>query len=126
MNKNVKNQRLKIGQIGEQLAVKYLKSNNYHIIETNWRCKLGEIDIIAYKKDTLVLLEVRTRRDTGRFGTPQESIDYKKQNKVRSASQVFLLQNNKLNAKIRFDAICILLNKKGDTLLSIDHIKNAF
>ncbi|MFS1513217.1 YraN family protein [Chengkuizengella sp. SCS-71B] len=126
MRKHINDQRLKIGQTGEQLAVHYLKTNNYHVKEINWRCRLGEIDIIAYEKDFLVFLEVRTRRDIGRFGTPNESINYKKQQKVRLASQVFLQQNNKLNAKIRFDAICILLNKEGDSLLSLDHIKNAF
>ncbi|NDI33407.1 YraN family protein [Chengkuizengella sediminis] len=126
MKKQIKDQRIKIGQIGEQFSVQFLESNNYHVKEINWRCKIGEIDIIAYEKDILVFLEVRTRRDTGKFGTPQESINYTKQHKVRSASQVYLMTNNKLNGKIRFDAICILLNKKGDTLLSLDHIKNAF
>ncbi|MDP5273423.1 YraN family protein [Chengkuizengella axinellae] len=126
MTKAKGDQRKNTGHFGEKLAVDFLLENKYKVIEKNWRCKLGEVDIIAYDNDTLVILEVRTRRDTGKFGTPHESINFKKQQKVRSISQMYLQQKNLQQAKTRIDVICIILNKTGNTVLSIDHIKNAF
>ncbi|MEX2462188.1 MAG: YraN family protein [Paenibacillaceae bacterium] len=114
-----------LGEYGERLALEYLNSLNYVNLETNWRCRSGELDIIAEDVDILVFVEVRTRRMTGRFGSPQESVDFRKQRKVRETAQVYLHQHHKHNSKIRFDLVSVELNLQGE-FIRLDHLKHAF
>ena len=72
--------RREIGILGEKLARDFLKKKGYRILETNFRCQYGEIDIIARKKDYLVFIEVRTKTSND-FGTPEESITHVKERK---------------------------------------------
>jgi putative endonuclease len=117
--------RKKLGEYGEGLAKDHLVSLNYLIHQTNWRCRSGELDIIAQDADILVFVEVRTRRMTGRYGTPQESVDLRKQRKVRETAQVYLHQQHKHDRKIRFDLISVELNLQGE-FIQLDHLKYAF
>jgi putative endonuclease len=117
--------RKKLGVYGEKLALAHLIALDYHLIQCNWRCRTGELDIIVHDDETLVFVEVRTRRVTGRFGTPQESVDLRKQRQVRDTAQVFLHHHRKHDSKIRFDLISVELSVAGE-LLRIDHIKHAF
>ncbi len=112
MNNKVK------GDAGEALAKKYLAKNGYKILQQNYRNKIGEIDLIATKKDVLVFVEVKFRT-TNKFGLPREAVNYLKQNKLRKVALSYLQQNGKLNEKARFDVIDILDEQ-------ITHIKNAF
>ncbi|MNY78795.1 hypothetical protein D3C86_2191870 [compost metagenome] len=61
-----------LGRQGEDLAASFLLNQNYHIVKRNWRCRSGEIDIIAEKGNKLIFVEVRTRRPSSRFGTAKE------------------------------------------------------
>ncbi|HEY0828484.1 MAG TPA: YraN family protein [Bacilli bacterium] len=122
---NSKDQRRSVGSQGELLAMEHLKTIGYEIIVSNWKCKTGEIDIIAQLDQTLIVVEVRTRVTRGRFGTPQESVNYHKQNKVRSTAKVYIQQHNKYDKSIRFDVIAIYLKADG-SLLELNHIVNAF
>ncbi|PKK96130.1 MAG: YraN family protein [Tenericutes bacterium HGW-Tenericutes-4] len=106
------------GNYGEQLAVRYLKKQKYEIIEQNFITKLGEIDIIAKENDTLVFIEVKTRK-TAEFGLPREAVTKYKQNKIRQVATDYLKQNKSLNSLCRCDVIDILDD-------NITHIKNAF
>jgi putative endonuclease len=126
MNENKKlDPRKKLGEYGEKLAEEHLISLNYLISKMNWRCRSGELDIIAQDADILVFVEVRTRRMTGRFGSPQESVDIRKQRKVRETAQVYLNQYHKHNCKIRFDLISVELSLQGE-FIRLDHLKYAF
>lgn len=104
--------RQKIGKLGEQLAKKYLSENNYNIIEKNYRCSYGEIDIITYDKNNnkneLVFTEVKTR-STKLFGNGIEAIDIKKQKHIYKTIEYYLHEKKIENKNIRIDGIEILL-----------------
>jgi len=114
----------KIGAIGEQLAVHYLKNKGYRILDCNYRTRLGEIDIIAILNDTIVFVEVKTR-SSGAFGTPSEAVNYKKQMTIRRVSQQYLLSNRlgEDDWNLRFDVIEVQLIEKK---YKINHMENAF
>ena len=108
-----------LGNEGEAFAVKYLKKHRYKILSTQYRCRIGEIDIVAQTKDkTFVFIEVKTRNSTTK-GLPREAVTVHKQRTIIRCAQMFLLEN-KVNApSIRFDVIEVL---NGE----INHIIDAF
>lgn len=112
-----------IGRRGEEIAANYLAKNDYYILEKNFRCKIGEIDIIAFDKEEkkIVSIEVKTRRSI-KYGLPREAVDKKKQKHIISATKYYLLINKLMNYKIRFDVIEVYLI--GD-IYKINHIKNC-
>ena len=116
------------GNKAEQLACKHLKKAGLTVVERNYRCRRGEIDIIARDGDTLVFVEVRYRSQS-RFGSAADSIDTRKQQRLIRAAMHYL-QQHQLSEKVpcRFDTIC-LAPQPGSGLLkrySIDWLKNAF
>jgi len=118
------NQKQKFGKEAELLAVDYLKNQNYEIIETNYRTKFGEIDIIAFDKITnsLVFIEVKARRSLN----PKEAVDLKKQKKISQLALAYLKTCNQANLKalkIRFDVVAMFFKNK---LYDIRLIRNAF
>lgn len=112
------------GKKGEDEAVKYLKKIGMSIICRNYRCKLGELDIIAEDDGVLVFIEVRSRRTTG-YGLPQETIDLRKRTQVRKVAQYYLLKENLIDRDCRFDVLAVQLDGKGK-LIKTDYFKNAF
>lgn len=106
------------GVTGEQEAKNYLVKKGYKIVKMNFSCKIGEIDIIAMDKDTLVFVEVKAR-NTAMFGLPREAVTAKKQYKIRRIAELYLQRYSTFDQKIRFDVIEILGDK-------ITHIENAF
>lgn len=106
------------GKLGESLALEYLKKNKYKILETNFTCKIGEIDIIAMKKKQYIFVEVKNR-SSDRFGMPREAVNYYKQQKIRMVAQVYLKMKHKEDVDCQFDVIEIL---DGE----INHIENCF
>lgn len=98
------------GDYGEEIARKYLVNNGYKIVKTNYKNKIGEIDIIAYDKDTLVFVEVKYRKDDF-FGLPREAVNYAKQLKIRRVAMVFINQNKLFDKSVRFDVIEVLGDK---------------
>lgn len=115
--------RHEIGKIGEKLAAKYLEQNNYKIIKQNFRCKQGEIDIIAIdeqcKEQQIVFIEVKTRTSL-EFGTPAEAVNKIKKQHIARTAKFFLYLNNIKGADIRFDTIEVLLSNNK---YKINHIK---
>lgn len=111
--------RQEIGKLGEQVARKYLLENEYDIIEKNYRCNYGEIDIIAYdkpkEKRTLVFIEVKTRSNE-LFGEGIEAIDITKQKHIYKTAEYYLHTRNKENNNIRIDGIEVFLNADKVTL----------
>lgn len=118
-------QRKAVGDRGELLAAAHLVKQQYTILAQKWRCRSGEIDIIAKSAEELVFVEVRTRSTSGTFGTPLESINYRKQAQVRKTAQIYLHRMNCLDARIRFDVIAIQLGRYG-SVAELQHIVNAF
>ena len=98
---------MKLGEWGENQAVKYLERNGYKIIETNFRCKLGEIDIIAAERDCLCFVEVKTRR-TLTYGMPREAITKTKLKHILNSAKYYVLTNQISDIDLRIDAIEIL------------------
>lgn len=113
------------GQLGEEAACRWLREQGYRMIRQNWRCRSGEIDIIASREGLIIFVEVRSRSGTGQYGTPQESVDMRKMQQVRSTAAVYLQMTGETDQQIRFDVIAVMLNKAGETI-SVDHIVNAF
>ncbi len=100
-----------IGRLGETLAVNYLKKQGFKILETNYRCPIGEIDIVAKQKDCLVFVEVRTK--TGpEFGTPEESVTAAKKKKMANTAYFYLKQNNCIESDWRIDFMAVELDGK--------------
>ncbi len=115
--------RKETGNLGEQLAQAYLKKHGFRIIETNYTCTFGEIDIISKKGDTLVFTEVRSK--TGdEFGTPEESVTPAKQARLRKSAVRYLQTHPKLPELWRIDVVAIELNQDG-SVKRLDLIENA-
>ena len=116
------NGRRHTGESGESIAVKFLKKNGYKIIEQNYRCKLGEIDIIARDGRVLTFIEVKARR-TGGFGGPKWAVTPQKQRKISMVALQYLKETEQMEKKARFDVVAIqLLPDHPD----VEIIKNAF
>lgn len=107
------------GNIGEIMAINYLKDKKYKILETNYRNNLGEVDIIAMQKRAVVFIEVKARQ-TLAFGRPSEAVNFEKQRKIRKVAMLYLIQNNLTESETRFDVIEVIGNEE------VNHIENAF
>lgn len=115
--------RKEIGQLGEEMALRYLRRQGYRILERNFRCRLGEIDLIAREKEELVFIEVKTRTST-RFGLPQEAVNWEKQRRLSRLAQFYLVSRGLAGINCRFDVVAILLTNGGKPRIEI--IKDAF
>ncbi|NLO89598.1 MAG: YraN family protein [Clostridia bacterium] len=120
----MKENRRKLGEIGERAVAQFLKRKGYKVIENNYRTRYGEIDIIALKDGILSFVEVKTRT-TLQCGTPEEAVDCRKQKKIRSMAVEFLT-NSKIRYKaLRFDVAAVKASKDG-TIENIKIYEGAF
>lgn len=111
-----------LGIKGEDLAVKFLKKKGYRILSRNYKTPLGEIDIIAEDRDTLVFVEVKTRADNS-YGLPFEAVNHRKREKLRRVALYYLKNCMKSDAPSRFDVLSI---QAGKDKSEIEHIMDAF
>ncbi|MFO8102248.1 MAG: YraN family protein [Dehalococcoidia bacterium] len=111
------------GAVGEKQAEKFLKKQGYKIIETNYRCKLGEIDIVARDKDTIVFAEVRTKHNL-EYGTPEESVNSAKQAKLIKLAEYYMQQHQGTAQFWRIDVVAVEMGER-DKISRIEIIKNA-
>ena len=109
------------GKIGEDLARKHLIEKGYKILETNYRNKIGEIDIIALHRNILVFIEVKTRTSIS-YGYAFEAVNRHKQDKIINTSLGYIKYRNLKDIQYRYDIIEVYLTKKP----GIRHIKDAF
>lgn len=117
MNKRV------IGDGNEDLASNYLISQGVKILARNFRCRQGEIDIIARDKEYLCFIEVKFRKDSN-YGKPQEAVNISKQKKISKVSRFYLYSKNlSFDIPIRYDVIAVSLN---EGITTVKWIKNAF
>ena len=110
------------GAQGEQRVVEYLRGHGYRILERNYRCPLGEMDIIAREGKTVVFIEVKTR-SSERFGSPQAAVGPRKQRRMTAIALYYLKANGLLDGPARFDVAAVSLGDGGD---SVNLYKNAF
>jgi len=115
--------RQEVGTLGEKLAQKFLKRRGYHILETGFRCREGEIDIIAHHKSYLVFIEVRTKSNLN-FGTPEESITQSKKEKLIACALTYIKTHQNLPSSWRIDVVAIEIDTKGKAK-RIESIENA-
>ena len=112
------------GNRGERAAVKYLKKHGFRIIVRNYRNRYGEIDVIALEEDTLVFIEVKTRRST-RTGSPLEAVDEKKQQQIMRTAQAYLSERGLNEQSFRFDVVGLLWPEEANQP-EIQHVRHAF
>lgn len=110
------------GRTGEEIAAAYLARKGYQILSRNYRCRYGEIDIVARHGQTLVFVEVKAGR-SGNFGTPESWVDGRKQQHLGNAAAVYLDEHGIADVDCRFDVVAILLERGG---ARVQHIENAF
>lgn len=120
-----KDSRKQKGAAAEELAAASLIEKGYRILDRNWRCRFGELDIVAETGETLVVIEVRSRSGTNSFGTPAESVNARKVMQVRNTAQQYVHHRRYYDRPIRFDVISVML-RADLTPVSMDHIENAF
>jgi putative endonuclease len=109
------------GKLGEDLAVNYLVTKGYQILERNWRSGHKEIDIIALDGDTLVAVEVKTRK-SNTYGEPDIAVGVMKQRMLIWAADAYVRYKN-LDVDVRFDIVSIVITDSGE---HIEHIEDAF
>lgn len=112
------------GAYGEKLARSYLRKKDFRIVAKNYRCRLGEIDIVAQKGNLLVFTEVKTRLDD-QFVEPFESVTREKQSRLSRLADYFVVCNGFTDMMLRFDVISILFDGRGKVQKFV-HIENAF
>ncbi|KRF25502.1 MULTISPECIES: YraN family protein [unclassified Phycicoccus] len=101
-----------LGEYGERLAERYLTDRGLAVVDRNWRCARGELDLVARDGDCLVFCEVKTRR-TERFGSPVEAVTARKVARLRRLAAAWLQENGEHPAHIRIDVIGILRPAEG-------------
>ena len=111
------------GQLGEKFARDFLKKRGYKIIETNYRCTRGEIDIVARRKSCLVFVEVRSKSNLD-YGTPAESITAAKRKRMRTTAFQYLQDHPESPEDWRIDVVAVELDESGK-LSKIELIENA-
>lgn len=115
--------RQRLGREGENIAEKSLVQSGYRIVERNYRCKLGEIDIIARDGEFLVFVEVKTRTGSS-FGSPVDAVNFRKQQQICKTALYYLSAHKLFESPARFDVVAICIEKNGHH--QIEHIPNAF
>lgn len=112
-----------MGIIGERLAADFMENSGYRILATNFRCPLGEIDIVAEKGPLVAVVEVKTRQDEY-CGRPAQAVNIRKQRKIIDTAMWFL-RNRRMDFRpCRFDVIEVIIPKAGKII--INHIEEAF
>jgi putative endonuclease len=111
-----------LGRAGEQVAAEYLERAGLRILDRNWRCADGEIDIVAVERRVLVVCEVKTRSDA-RFGTPLEAISRNKRTRLRRLAAQWLAAHGVLFDEVRLDVIGLIKDKAGE--FQIEHVRGV-
>lgn len=129
--RNRRRSRLEIGRAAEEVAAQYLLERGYRLLARNWRCRLGEIDLIAEQGATLVVAEVRARTHSPHFGAAVEAVNPRKCRQVREVASLYLKQLHQRQQRhtpsvsIRFDVVAITFNRDG-TVIDLRHLEGAF
>ncbi|SNS29394.1 putative endonuclease [Rhodococcoides kyotonense] len=112
-----------LGARGEAFAALFLVEAGMEIVDRNWRCRYGELDIVARDGDTMVFVEVKTRSGV-KYGTPAESVTPVKRARIRALALAWLQKHEYPWVRMRFDVVAILMTRDGDPVVS--HLKAVF
>ena len=115
--------RQSLGKRGEAYAADYLTARRYAILERNWHCPRGELDLVTERDGQVIFVEVRTRQ-TDRLGTPEESITPAKRAKLIAAAQTYLDMHDQTDRDWRIDVVAIEIGSHGE-VTRCTHIENA-
>jgi putative endonuclease len=118
----MKSDNKKTGKTGEDIAAAFLKKKRYKIIERNYKCVFGEVDIVARDMNDIVFIEVKSRKSKD-FGEPEDAVTLNKQRKISKVALNYLKDRRLDDRDARFDVIAIKLSTEGSI---VKHIKNAF
>jgi len=118
----VTRERLELARLGEALALKAVKELGYKRLVSNYRCSLGEIDLIAQDGDTLVFVEIKTRKGRS-VAYAKEAVNQRKQRQISKVALAYMKQYGYEDVKARFDVVAVSLTQDGP---NIEVIKNAF
>lgn len=116
-------QRLAVGAFGERLAARHLVDQGMVVLDRNWRGGNGEVDIIARDGETLVFVEVKTRRNEG-FGAPAEAVVARKVRRLRQLAAEWLASSGVRAEEVRFDVVSVLPQRRGAP--RVEHVRAAF
>jgi len=114
---------LRLGRLGEDLAVNRLMAEGYRIVERNLKVAGREVDVVAVEKDFLVFLEVKTRKDAS-FGPPLMAVDKKRRARLRKAAEIYAMEKRLKGVSIRFDVVTV--DFCHDPAGKVELIRNAF
>ena len=112
-----------LGAHGERIAAAFLTDAGLRVLDRNWRCRDGELDIVAREGDALVFCEVKTRRGTG-YGQPVEAVGRAKQRRLRTLAQRWLAAHDEHAPELRFDVVGVLVRPARPALVT--HLRAAF
>lgn len=112
-----------LGVHGERVAVAFLTDRGLRVLDRNWRCREGELDIVAREGDALVFCEVKTRRGIG-FGHPVEAVTADKQRRLRILAHRWLTDHDEHAPELRFDVVGVLVRPSRPALVT--HLRAAF
>ncbi len=111
-----------LGRQGEQLAAEHLRQDGLRVLDRNWRCAEGEIDIVAAERRSLVICEVKTRSSV-RYGTPLEAVSRAKRSRLRRLAACWLVAHGVLFDEIRIDVVGVLRTESGD--FTVEHVRGV-
>lgn len=114
---------LSFGKSSENEAVKYLREQGYKILATNYKSRLGEIDIVAKEGRVVCFVEVKSRSSLA-FGSPKEAINKRKQRKISQSAVIYLKEKCRLEQSCRFDVLAITRDEQGQAQFEL--VKDAF
>jgi putative endonuclease len=110
--------RTAVGVRGEDAAEVLYVRRGFRVVARNWRCAIGELDLVVGRADTLVIVEVKARRGS-RFGGGYEAVDARKRAKLRAVAEVFLLQHGGPPSRVRFDVASVAIRPDGSATVEI-------
>jgi putative endonuclease len=112
-----------VGGFGEEVAVRHLQTAGMVVLDRNWRCRDGEIDVVARDGETLVFCEVKTRRGTG-YGSPAAAVIPAKARRLRRLALRWLDESGLHPPDLRFDVVAVRADRAGGT--DVEHLRGAF
>ena len=115
--------RKSLGALGEEKAAEYLQGKGYRIVARHFTHRIGEIDIVAAKGGSIIFVEVKTRTNN-RFGAPEESIGWSKQEKLRRTANVYMLQHKLYDTPYQIDSLAVMydLMRKETTIRHLENV----
>jgi putative endonuclease len=112
-----------VGAYGERVAVRALEDAGYAVVDRNWRCRSGELDVVALRGGVVVFVEVKCRRSAA-FGVPSLAVTPEKAARVRAAASSWLVARGLTEAAVRFDVVSVLRPVAGPA--EVEHVEGAF